>query len=59
MISSDHEKDHVVAQLVAMDSFSTGCYDFSNAMLDQLKAIATDRFGVFEPTKLNRTMAMI
>ncbi len=59
MISSNHEKDHVAAQLVAMDSFSTGYYEFSNAMLDQLKGIATDRYGIFEPAKLNQAMAMI
>lgn len=59
MISADHAKDHVAARLVAMDSFSTGYYEFSNAMLDQLRAIATDRWGVFSPKKLSQAMSMI
>ncbi|MFT3731134.1 MAG: hypothetical protein QM780_06870 [Hyphomicrobium sp.] len=59
MISADHDKDHVAARLVAMDSFSTGYYEFSNAMLDQLRSIATDRFGIFDAGKLSQAMAMI
>lgn len=59
MISADHDKDDVAARLVAMDSFSTGYYEFSNAMLGQLKEIATDRWGVFDPKKLSQAMAMI
>ncbi|MBS0240296.1 MAG: hypothetical protein JSR89_17925 [Proteobacteria bacterium] len=59
MISSNHEKDHVAAQLVAMDSFSTGYYEFSNAMLDQLKTIAVDKWGHFDADKLGQAMAMI
>ena len=59
MISSDHVDDHVAARLVAMDTFSTGYYEFSNAMLDQLKQIATDRWGIFDAEKLNQAMAML
>jgi hypothetical protein len=59
MISADHDKDDVAARLVAMDSFSTGYYEFSNAMLDQLKAISTDSYGIFDAEKLGQAMAMI
>lgn len=59
MISADHDKDHVAAQLVAMDTFATGYFQFSRAMLDQLRAIAVDRWGKFDAGKLSQAMAMI
>lgn len=59
MISADHDKDHVAAQLVAMDTFATGYFQFSRAMLEQLRAIAVDRWGNFDAGKLSQAMAMI
>jgi hypothetical protein len=59
IVSSDHENDNVAARLVVMDTFATGYYEFSEAMLDQLRAVAIDRYGQFDAQKLAQITAMI
>lgn len=59
IVSSDHDKDVIAGRLVAMDTFATGYFEFSEAMLGQLRAIATDKWGEFDPAKLGQITSMI
>ncbi len=59
IVSSNHEKDHVAGSQVAMDTFATGYCAFSDAMLEQLRSIATDKWGRFDAKKLEQVTAMI
>lgn len=59
IVSGEHDKDYVAGRLVALDTFATGYFEFSEAMLDQLRAIATDRLGNFDIEKLNQVVSII
>ena len=59
IISADHDKDHIAGRLVVMDTFATGYFQFSEAMLGQLRAIAVDKFGRFDPEKLAQVTAIV
>jgi len=59
IISAEHDKDEIAGRLVAMDTFATGYFEFSESMLGQLRAIATDKWGRFDTKKLAQVTSIV
>lgn len=59
IISGNHDKDYVAGHVVAMDTFATGYFQFSQAMIAHLQTIARDRWGRFDAEKLGQVTAII
>ena len=59
IVSAEHDRDHVAARLVAMDTFATGYFQFSEAMLAHLRSVAVDEWGQFNAGKLEQITAIV